>query len=401
LVGSQYDQILKQLEPVLAEIQNHLTTVASQSTKHEKFQKVIAAAKSLFTRVQFISSTLTMVSAHFNFTMPLHHLFLAITTMDFSDYLEILRDWMLRQETSKQRPEQFETRLALLFPLQWFGYLSRLVARFEPYVLPEFDNVDLVRSTIAKLTLQHEHDFIQIVQPDEQAFLAPLFQEEALMAMRLRQLPLAAVAEGTVISRADFPAALLHPQFFTEVPIFFEPEFNLPRTLHFRQKDNVRLGLWGDRLAISSRDGAVIFPIFFVSLKESGDPSRAGYSIVTPVGSLVVQFNDKKKAQALMLQLAISVEQIAQDRGDRGALALQQSKDNFFRCLCTYLMPGAKVMKNRLMTIRAGKAEECFDAARGLVTEGISAPPLYFNAKARELTDDLAVFIPNRATCTG
>jgi hypothetical protein len=92
VVGWQSDQILKQANLFFGAINTDLTNLASHFTKNEKVQKLINTAKVVFTEVQFLSTTLNMISTHFNFTMRLHRLFLAITKLDFLTDMEVVRD---------------------------------------------------------------------------------------------------------------------------------------------------------------------------------------------------------------------------------------------------------------------------------------------------------------------
>jgi hypothetical protein len=268
-----------------------------------------------------------------------------------------------------------------------------LVARFEPYIIAEFDNVDLAKATIRKLAVLSEAAPGDPQTPAERMdMLEDFFNEEGIINARARQVPLSAFAIGTINGVFRAPTCLLRPQLFDDIKLFFDPDFVVPRSLPFRQKDPVRVALVGDRLLLANRDNSVVFPMFILSIKEPSDQSQpAGYSVVTPVGFFVMEF--PQSVSLVMLQLGITFAQFMEDRCQSGMRALQTAKTRLFQCLCAYQPAGEKTVKLRFLIVRAGQEEECYDIGHATVMEGRAMPPLFFNARARDLTDGSLMFI--------
>jgi ankyrin repeat protein len=146
-VGAQFVQILKQADPVLGIIPDYLTGLATHASKNDRFQTLISTPKAVLTEVQFLSTTLNMVSSHFNFTMPLHHLFLAVTILDLYTYVGRIPDSIhLLRDALKTSNAALEARFVLCFPIQWFSYMGGLAERFDPVFISEFENVKLFHS---------------------------------------------------------------------------------------------------------------------------------------------------------------------------------------------------------------------------------------------------------------
>jgi ankyrin repeat protein len=384
-IEHQYVNFMAASGQTLAKVDVRLRALGDIVGKYDKSLQLLEMTKSLMKELHFLTVILNSVGQSFNFMMPLHHLFSAVTTLDFSKYAVLYREAIrptiesVRQNTNTA--SSIDARFVFLFPLQWYFYIKGVTERFEPYLIDEIDNTELFHSILGKIKQQCDAFAHDLNANEELAHdLQSLFCED--LKDELSNAPLSAIAPARFVQPEKFPLCLLHPQVYNNMNFFFNQRLSLPRLLPFSSKQQLRVALIGDSLLFGNKDHCIIFPIFFTYFRErTGEP---GYVFTTPVGTfnvLVQQGGDTVGSS--LLSLGLLYRQFKNDRCECGEYALQRSKTKLFQCLSAYVPAGSKQMKTRLMVVKAGKEGECYDTCYATVMEALSVSPIYFNSIAR------------------
>jgi ankyrin repeat protein len=371
--GAQFGSFLHETDLLLVVAENALRELECS------LQGFVNAAYKCLAEIRFVCRTLRDVADTFDFTHPLHHLFRLATSLDVREYAALLRESAKCPDAPKRSSD---LRAALAFPVIWRRWVGRMVARFEPLLDRDCDDADLARAAIQRLADAGDLGDVGFM---------PFFTDEALGDIRDR-VHIEAIVTTSIDARASSPTCLMKPQRDVNILAFFGAP--LPRLLpNLVPKDHkggeVRVALDARYFIIGTRDHATAFPLDVIALRES---AQLVYVVMTPVGSFTLTF--PYSLEALILRLGLECNRWQIDRCEVGALCLQTSKDNMFQCLCAYLRPGEKVTTMRFMIVRAGKKEECFDSCFKTVSDGLLAPPTFFNVITRELVDESVLFIP-------
>jgi hypothetical protein len=387
-IGHQYVNFLDASAEALVKVDVRLRALGDIVGKSDRSLQLLDMAKSLLKEMHFLTATLKSVGGNFNFMMPLHHLFLAVTTLDFKEYVKLYREAirptveLVRQSTNTA--SSIEARFVLLFPMQWYVYVAGMTERFEPYLIDEIDNTELFRSILSKI--KQNEAFAPDLNPNEDLAhdLQSLFCDD--LTHELSKAPLSAIAPARFLQGEKFPSCLLHPQLYNDMKFFFGEKFSLPRSVPFSSKQQLRVALIGDSLLFGNKDHCIVFPVFFTYFKETTD--KPGYVFTTPVGSfkvLVQQGGDTVGSS--LLSLGLLYRQLKNDKCECGEYALQRNKTKLFQCLSAHVPTGSKQMKTRLMVVKAGKGGECYDTCYATIMEALSVSPIYFNSIARAFED--------------
>lgn len=271
-----------------------------------------------------------------------------------------------------------------LFPFQFvnnmFYYLNLIYT--NEYMLTGIDNKELFANILTALSSQTEIAKIRLVQDAIIMKLKNDVGENCYSTIQNFSDVVSVYANTKISDIVKVPMTLFRPQFFCEMPKFFESMLPLPRGIPFGPKDRIHVFIVGDTLVISNSREFITIPLLFCHVKVAAVENE--YNFTTPAGSFKLIFDPNDPA---LRMFAISIQYLSSSIHHyyKGKIYQQINKDKLFNCLVIYQIPGEKNINTRFMLVRAGKPEECFDVCLSHIIESSPADPVFFNVRTLEM----------------
>jgi hypothetical protein len=341
-------------------------------------QSLTAELKRVLVAIMFVSER---IEKSFRNDKSLHHPIYILTTVDIARYAESYKNnYKTISETLRKTWVAYH-RFLFGFPVKWIECVTALLPKLSLYLVGGVDNRNLMGRILTSLQTLSSN----VKRGDD-------FAPELLT--RNSSIPYEPQSKGVSISdTAEIDELVKRPrcvftgQSFMEYRRFFDNEFTVPRAIPFRDRERVEVGLTGSSLVIWNGRGSISFPFFLVYVKVSVNPNRL--IVVSPAGSFKLSFegyNDSVKFD--MMRMLLEYEAIAKEEYHEGELGIQTTKTTIYRCLVAFVSSDVKIMRLRLMVVRAGRKQECRDLCYGRIMEWLGDPPAYFNLKVMEMSVD-------------
>jgi hypothetical protein len=331
--------------------------------------------RQMLVTIMFISER---IEGSFTFDKSLHHPLYILTTIDVGRYAGLYKEQSKNLSDALKKSWLGYHRFLFLFPIRWFECVAKLFGKVKLFLMKEIDDVRLMLALAKGLKRRSEEAKVS---------------EEPWPELHSK----INIPSGTMLNRISIsdtavtdefvkkPGCVFTCQSFMELRSFFGKDFAIPRSLPFRDRERVEVVLTEDSLLIGNNRACASFPFFLVLMKVSVNPNRV--IVVSPAGSFKLTF-DQDNVKFDILKIVSAYEALAKDNCEEGELGMQTNKLNIYRCLVAYVPNDMRAMLLRLMVVRAGRREECRDLCYGRIMESLALPPVYFNLKVREMSED-------------
>lgn len=400
--------------------------VQKKLEKHKNSSDFIQSFISLISQLMFVSERILMRRTSqplpFSYRYSLHHLFQVLTTLNIMDYCDKMEE-KLKQfyEDARQVKVQFSKIVyILLIPVFWIDNVATLLQMLKVHLLEKIDNEKLFGRIISCICQQREkvviYKSLGIPREEENAF--PLLsksenkneltgshhEKEANLNVSQSQKgesdsgiiiqPLQTkenviiICEGKVEEIQKRPLCIFNPQFFDGLKEYFGPSFVIPRTIPFRNREQIKVVLCEDSISFNGSRSSFRMPLFFTYIKHYKQNVELTFSF--PIGEFkFVSSHDDTLLRILNVAL-LNRSQLVH-KFEHGMLFLQRAKDRYFKCLVSYKLSGERAIHMRFIVVRTGSKEACYDLCQQHICDMLPNPPIFFNVLSRDITNEIEV----------
>lgn len=395
---------------------DEVTQIMIKMEKHKVNLHFIQSFISLISQIMFISERILMRRTSqplpFSYRYSLHHLFQVLTTLNMSNYCEKLEEKLKQFHEDLRQVKIQLSKIIYIFiiPIFWIDSVSTFLSMLKVHLLENVDNEKLFGEIISCINQQREkvlkYKSLGIPKEDDSALsllsknqggndtgsnqslgTSQKQDSELNIATPLNTKEnVIVICEGKVEEIHKKPLCIFNPQFFDGLKEYFGPSFVIPRTIPFRNREQIKVALCEDSISFIGRSSSLRIPLFFTYIKHYKQSNEITFTL--PIGEFkfLSSHND-----TILNILNVSILHRSQlvHRFEHGVLSLQRNKDRIFKCLTAFKLSGERVVHLKFIVVRAGSKEACYDVCQQHLFDLLPHPPIFFNVSARDVTSEL------------
>ena len=238
--------------------------------KHKASIEFIQSFISVISQMMFVSERILMRRPSqplpFSYRYSLHHLFQVLTTLKITSYCEKLNESLkiLHEEARQAKLQMSKIIYIFMIPIFWIDSVGTFLQMLKVHLIDRIDNEKLFDEIISCISQQKEkalkYKSLGIPKEDETPFLLltkggdhdkenlPASQKQDSESTIVTQ-PLntkenvIVICEGKVKEIQKKPLCIFNPQFFDGLKEYFGPSFVIPRTIPFRNREQIKVAL--------------------------------------------------------------------------------------------------------------------------------------------------------------